>query len=196
MITAPRATARTLLLLFAIFATTGCAMDDPLPTEPVEDHPLPLTDVLAPDWDDNPSTTTTSTTVAPSTTTTSTTTTTTTSTTTTTTTAQAYPGAYRATVEVWRDEVQFAISYWGGNAGDVDRFLRIMECESGGDPLAKNPTSSASGLMQHLTRYWDERAAAAGMPDGDVFDGRTNIYVSAWLALAAPGGGWQHWVCR
>ena len=187
---APQATARILSPLFAIFAMAGCAMDDPLPTEPVEDHPQPLTDVLAPGWDDDLPTTTT-----PGTTSTTTTTPTTTSTTTTTT-APAHPGAYRATVEVWREEVQFAISYWGGNAGDVDRFLRIMECESGGDPLAKNPTSSASGLMQHLTRYWDERAAAAGMPDGDVFDGRTNIYVSAWLALAAPGGGWQHWVCR
>jgi len=168
-------------------------MDDPLPTEPVEDHPQPLTHVLAPGWDDDLSTTTTSATVAPSTTTTTTTTTTVV---TAATSASTSEGAYRATVEVWRDEVQFAISYWGGNAGDVDRFLRIMECESGGDPLAKNPTSSASGLMQHLTRYWDERAAAAGMPGGDVFDGRTNIYVSAWLALAAPGGGWQHWVCR
>ena len=110
---APQATARMLSLLFAIFAMAGCAMDDPLPTEPVEDHPQPLTDVLAHGWDDDLPTTT-----APGTTSTTTTTTTTTSTTTTTT-AQAHPGAYRATVEVWREEVQFAISYWGGNAGDV-----------------------------------------------------------------------------
>jgi hypothetical protein len=103
---------------------------------------------------------------------------------------------YRGTVEVWRSEVESAVAHWGGDGDDVTRFLRIMECESGGNPLAKNPNSSASGLMQHLTRFWDERAAAAGMPGGDVFDGRTNIYVSAWLALAASGGGWQHWVCQ
>jgi len=71
-----------------------------------------------------------------------------------------------------------------------------MQCESGGDPLAKNPNSSASGLMQHLTRFWDDRAASAGMPGADVFDPQANIWVSAWLALAAPGGGWQHWVCK
>lgn len=89
-----------------------------------------------------------------------------------------------------------AVTHFGGNEADVTRFLRIMECESGGRPSAKNPNSSASGLMQHLGRYWPDRATAAGLPGADVFDGPSNIWVSAWLALAAPGGGWQHWVCR
>ena len=75
-----------------------------------------------------------------------------------------------------------AVTHFGGDQNDVHRFLRIMQCESGGDPDAKNPNSSASGLMQHLTRYWGDPEA--------------NIWVSAWLALAAPEGGWQHWVCR
>ena len=101
-----------------------------------------------------------------------------------------------ASVEAWRPEVVEAVTHFGGDSDDVDRFLRIMQCESGGDPLAKNPNSSASGLMQHLTRYWQERAELAGVPGADVFDGNSNIWVSAWLALAAPGGGWQHWVCR
>ena len=103
---------------------------------------------------------------------------------------------YWASVEAWRPEVTKAVTHFGGNGNDVDRFLRIMQCESGGDPLAKNPNSSASGLMQHLTRFWQERAEFAGLPQADVFDGNSNIWVSAWLALAAPGGGWQHWVCR
>jgi len=29
-----------------------------------------------------------------------------------------------------------------------------------------------------------------------VFDPYDNIWVSAYLALAMPGGGWGHWVCN
>ena len=92
-----------------------------------------------------------------------------------------------------------AVTHFGGDQNDVHRFLRIMQCESGGDPDAKNPNSSASGLMQHLTRYWGDRAARAGRPGADVFDPEANIWVSAWLALGPAdghGGGWHHWVCR
>ena len=100
------------------------------------------------------------------------------------------------TVEQWRPMVTIAISHHGGDADDVHRFLRIMQCESAGDPDAKNPNSSASGLMQHLTRFWDDRSQRAGRPGADVFDAEANIWVSAWLALAAPEGGWKHWICK
>jgi len=100
------------------------------------------------------------------------------------------------TVEQWRPMVTIAISHHGGDADDVHRFLRIMQCESAGDPDAKNPNSSASGLMQHLTRFWDDRSERAGRPGADVFDPEANIWVSAWLALAAPEGGWKHWICK
>jgi hypothetical protein len=99
-------------------------------------------------------------------------------------------------VERWRPAVTEAVFAFGGDDADVHRFLRIMQCESAGLPDAKNPNSSASGLMQHLTRYWPDRAERAGRPGADVFDPQANIWVSAWLALAAPEGGWQHWVCR
>ena len=121
------------------------------------------------------------------------TTTSTTSTTTTTTTVQ---NVFYENVERWRQLVTEAVFAWGGTPSDVHRFLRIMQCESSGLPNAKNPNSSASGLMQHLTRYWDDRAERAGLPGADVFNPAANIWVSAWLALAAPEGGWQHWVCK
>ena len=104
-------------------------------------------------------------------------------------------GPFWDNVERWRPIVTEAVFAWGGDEADVHRFLRIMQCESGGDPNAKNPTSSASGLMQQLARYWPGRASAAGMAGADVFDPYANIWVSAWLALAAPGGGFGHWVC-
>jgi hypothetical protein len=75
----------------------------------------------------------------------------------------------------------------------VDWALHIIECESHGDPDAKNPRSTASGLFQHLASLWGERAAAAGWADADVFDPFANIAVAAWLLET---GGPGHWVCK
>lgn len=75
----------------------------------------------------------------------------------------------------------------------IDWALRVIECESHGDPLAKNPNSTASGLFQHLASLWDERAIAAGWEDADVFDPFANIAVAAWLL---DTGGPGHWVCK
>lgn len=99
-------------------------------------------------------------------------------------------------VEQWRPMMAEAVMAWGGTEDDVNRFMRIMHCESRGNPNAYNASSAASGLLQHLQRYWPGRAATVGMPDASPFDPWANMYVSAWLALAAPGGGWQHWVCK
>lgn len=91
-------------------------------------------------------------------------------------------------VERWRPVVA---AYFPDD--HIDWALRIIECESRGDPLAKNPTSSASGLFQHLARLWDERSANAGWPGADVFDPFANIAVAAWLL---DNGGAGHWVCK
>ena len=90
-------------------------------------------------------------------------------------------------VERWRPVVDM---YFPDDR--IDWALRIMECESRGDPLAKNPNSSASGLFQHLARLFPERATAAGWDDADVFDPFANIAVAAWLL---DNGGTSHWVC-
>lgn len=74
---------------------------------------------------------------------------------------------------------------------DVDRALQIIFCESGGDPAASNPTSSAQGLFQHLGSAWPKRAADAGWSGHDVLDPVANIAVAAWLVY--DGGGWSHW---
>lgn len=73
----------------------------------------------------------------------------------------------------------------------VDRALRVIACESGGRVAAKNPTSTASGLFQHLASMWPERSADAGWPGADVFDPVANVAVAAWLVY--DFGGWSHW---
>ena len=91
-------------------------------------------------------------------------------------------------VERWRPVVDM---YFPDDR--IDWALRIIACESRGEPDAKNPTSSASGLFQHLARLWPERAEAAGFGDYDVFDPYANIAVAAWLLET---GGPGHWVCK
>ncbi len=75
--------------------------------------------------------------------------------------------------------------------GDVDTALRIMSCESGGNPSAKNPNSSATGLFQHLSGYWASRSAAAGWGGYPRTDPVANVAVAAWLR--DQRGGWNHW---
>ncbi len=76
-------------------------------------------------------------------------------------------------------------------AADVDRAMAVMACESKGDPNAKNPGSSASGLFQHLASQWAPRAEAIGYPEASVFDPVANVAAAAWLVY--DGGGWSHW---
>ncbi len=92
-------------------------------------------------------------------------------------------------VEQWRSLVA---TYF--RPDDVNRALRIMSCESGGNPDAKNSNSSASGLFQHLGKYWQSRSAAAGFFGASVFDPTANVATAAWLR--DQRGGWAHWACR
>ena len=88
-------------------------------------------------------------------------------------------------VEEWRSLVS---AYFA--PGDVDLALRIISCESGGDPNAQNRSSGAAGLFQHIPRYWEARVASAGMPGASIFDPIANVAASAYLAYA---DGWGHW---
>lgn len=94
-----------------------------------------------------------------------------------------------AGVEQWRPLVA---TYF--RSEDVDRALRIMACESGGNPNAANPRSSARGLFQHLGKYWTRRSAAAGWAGASILDPTANVAVAAWLR--DQPGGFSHWVCR
>ncbi|MDO8885754.1 transglycosylase SLT domain-containing protein [Candidatus Oleimmundimicrobium sp.] len=89
-------------------------------------------------------------------------------------------------VEQWRPLVK---KYF--LAQHVDDALIVMSGESGGDPNAKNPNSSASGLFQHLARYWPNRSASAGWAGASIFDPEANIAVAAWLSKG--GANWNHW---
>ena len=82
----------------------------------------------------------------------------------------------------------------------VDEALRIIRCESKGDPTAVNPYSGASGLFQFLSRTWEWASAEAGWAGASVFDPEANIASAAWLVQTSidtdhPRGPWGHWTC-
>ena len=87
-------------------------------------------------------------------------------------------------VEEWRPLVA---TYF--KPEDVDRALCLIGYESLGDPNAYNNSSGASGLFQHLPKYWAERSTDAGWSGADIMDPEANVAVAAWLREE----GWQHW---
>ncbi len=145
---------------------------------------------------------TTTTTTAPATTTTSEATTTTlpatgttevSESTTTTTTA---PRATGSGAEQWRGLVA---AYFP--AALVDQALVVIQCESRGDPSARNPYSGASGLFQFMPRTWSWASEGAGFAGADVYDAEANVASAAWLvdyslATGHSGGAWGHWNCK
>ena len=107
----------------------------------------------------------------------------------------SYGATFIDDVERWRATSLEALSLYG-QEHQVDRFLRVMQCESRGNPDAFNASSGASGLMQHLENYWPWRAKMAGFEGASPFDPVANIYTSAWLLFEHRAGGWQHWECK
>jgi len=97
-------------------------------------------------------------------------------------------------VENWRSTVA---KYW--RADQVDCVLGIILRESRGDPTAYNSTYGASGLMQHLAKYWPSRAAGAGFIDSNglvasPFNGAANIAAGKWLADYYESRGSSWWI--
>jgi hypothetical protein len=88
-------------------------------------------------------------------------------------------------VERWRGLVSVYFK-----ESDINTALCIIKYESGGNPYADNPGSSASGLFQHLGKYWTERSIKAGWAGADIWDPEASTAVAAWLQRT---GGWGHW---
>jgi hypothetical protein len=94
--------------------------------------------------------------------------------------------------EAWRSLVT---KYW--QADRVECVLDLIQWESNGNPQAHNKTYGYVGLLQHVPRYWNSRAAGAGFVDGDgitghPYNGEINIAAGAWLA-ANWDPWWQPW---
>lgn len=97
-------------------------------------------------------------------------------------------------VEQWRGLVT---QFFPSNR--VEEALRIIDCESNGDPNAVNPYSGASGLFQFLPSTWATTAPKAGYGGASPFEPQANVASAAWLANRYQQLGqyyWQAWSCR
>jgi hypothetical protein len=91
-------------------------------------------------------------------------------------------------VERWRSLVQqFFPSH------RVEEALRIIDCESNGDPDAANPFSGAAGLFQFLPSTWATTAPNAGYGGSSPFDPEANTATAAWLANRYQELGYYYW---
>jgi len=111
---------------------------------------------------------------------------------------ETHSDSYRASgtvsvdVERWRTLVEtYFPEDW------VEWGLRIMQCESKGDPNAKNPESTAAGLFQFLKGTWNwvavEQLGFSTYESGAVYDPELNVRAAAWLLA---NGGTSHWTCK
>lgn len=80
---------------------------------------------------------------------------------------------------------------------DVEWALRVIQCESGGDPTAVNPRTGAAGLMQAMPQWYTGAGYSEPSPYGpfDPFDPEANLRFGAWL-LDYEWGGRAAWVCK
>lgn len=96
-------------------------------------------------------------------------------------------------VEQWRSLIA---AYFPADM--VEPALRIIQCESLGDPDAYNPYSGASGLFQLLPGTWAVIAPKAGFSGVSVFDPEANTGAAAWLTAYYESLGrdpWTPWYC-
>lgn len=85
-----------------------------------------------------------------------------------------------------------------GEAGQVTEALYVANRESNLWPWAYNSASGASGLYQHLRRYWVSRVKAnipfwwfpRAWPNVSPFSARANALVTAHMVKR---GGWYPW---
>jgi len=96
-----------------------------------------------------------------------------------------------AGVEQWRGLVT---AHFGSN--DANTALCLMHYESGGNPDAKNPRSSARGLMQILTSLWGPHF---GLPAEAFYNPETNIRYAKKVYDLQGWGAWSPYnrgLCR
>lgn len=113
---------------------------------------------------------------------------------TTTTSGGSGPWTHPPAVEQWRPLVEEHFP-----PHRVEEALRIMTCESSGNPNAYNPYSGASGLFQFLASTWASSSPKAGYGGYSVFDPVANTASAAWLANRYEELGhyyWLAWSCR
>jgi Transglycosylase SLT domain len=75
---------------------------------------------------------------------------------------------------------------------DSTQMIRIMKCESGGNPNAVGG-GTYIGLFQFLPSTFNSYKAKAGLPNGNVYNGSDQIHVATYMFANGQAGQWE---CR
>ena len=75
--------------------------------------------------------------------------------------------------------------------GGASTALYVAGRESHYEPKAYNSYSGASGIFQHLRRYWPGRADSFGFDGWSAFNARANIMVT--MRMVHRLGSWSPW---
>lgn len=75
--------------------------------------------------------------------------------------------------------------------GGASMALYVADRESKYRPTAYNGYSGASGIFQHLRRYWPGRADSFGFGGWSAFNARANIMVT--MRMVHRSGSWSDW---
>jgi len=79
--------------------------------------------------------------------------------------------------------------------------LQVLDCESRGDPFARNAFSGSEGLFQFLAGTWAYSSVGAGYSGSLRTDPEASVAAAAWLVQRSelfngPNGRWAHWSCQ
>lgn len=72
---------------------------------------------------------------------------------------------------------------------DASQVIRVMYCESSGNPYAQN--NIYLGLFQHHVGYWPGRATQYGVPGASIYDPYAQIHVTTRMFAQGLSYLWQ-----
>lgn len=88
------------------------------------------------------------------------------------------------------DQIREACNKYGCNTSQL---VRVMMCESKGNPKAINKISGASGLFQFMPRTFAANAARVGIKNQDIWNPSQQIEVAAFMFSIGQA---VQWTCK
>jgi hypothetical protein len=73
---------------------------------------------------------------------------------------------------------------------DPDKLCALMKKESNGHPDSVNPDGPYIGLFQYTEGFWADATKKAGFAGANIYDAKSQIYVTAWALTHGYAGRW------
>lgn len=90
--------------------------------------------------------------------------------------------------------VEHLVSLQGLSKKDSTNLLRVMKCESGGNPKAyngKDPNGGSRGLFQFQTATFERYSKEVGIKNPDIWDIQQQIQIASHMFKQKQQGQWS-----